>query len=75
MAVDKKYKEYEEKLYAITDRAMLTADRVNELFAELLTVLPNGGKLYKYKALDTFHIDEFVVGYMWFSSAKKLKRY
>lgn len=72
MAVDKKYKEYEEKLYAITDRAMLTADRVNELFAELLTVLPNGGKLYKYKALDTFHIDEFVVGYMWFSSAKNL---
>ena len=29
MAVDKKYKEYEEKLYSITDRALLTTDKVN----------------------------------------------
>ena len=32
MAVDKKYKEYEEKLYYITDRSLLTAEKVNELF-------------------------------------------
>ncbi len=72
MAVDRKYKEYEEKLYSITDRALLTTDKVNALFSELLTVLPNNGKLYKYKALDTFHIDELIIGYIWFSSAKKL---
>ena len=72
MAVDKKYKEYEEKLYYITDRSLLTAEKVNELFDELLTVLPNNGKLYKYKALDMFHIDELEDGYIWFSSAKKL---
>ena len=72
MSVDKKYKEYEEKLYSITDRTMLTADKVNEFFSELLTVLPNNGKLYKYKVLETFHIDELVVGYIWFSSAKML---
>lgn len=72
MPSDSKYKDYEEKLYTFTDRTLLTVDKVNELFNELLTVLPNNGKLYKYKAIDTFHIDELEDGYIWFSSAKKL---
>ena len=72
MAVDRKYTAYEEKLYALTDRASMTSDKINALFSELLTVLPNNGKLYKYKALDTFHIDELEDGYIWFSSAKQL---
>ena len=72
MAADRKYKEYEEKLYFIPDNELMTVDKLNELFSELLTVLPNDGKLYKYRALDTFHIDELEDGYVWFSSAKKL---
>ena len=58
MPSDSKYKDYKEKLYTFTDRTLLTVDKVNDLFNELLTVLPNNGKLYKYKALDKFHIDE-----------------
>lgn len=73
MGFDKKsYSEYEEKLYSFTDNAEFTEEIVNELFNELLTVLPNDGKLYKYKALDTFHIDELKEKYVWFSSAKDL---
>lgn len=73
MPFDKhKYGEYEKELYSLTDTAALTEDRVNALFAKLLEVLPNSGKLYKYKALNTFHIDELEDGYIWFCSAKKL---
>ena len=72
MSYEEKYKEYEEKLYAITDASGLLEDNVNALFSELLTILPNGGKLYKYKSLDSFHIDEFEQKYIWFSSAKCL---
>ena len=69
---DNAYKEYEKKLYSYADNALLTEEVVNDLFKELLTVLPNKGKLYKYKALSTFHIDELEEKYIWFSSAKKL---
>ena len=69
---DNAYKEYEKKLYSYTDNTLLTEEIVNGLFNELLTVLPNKGKLYKYKALSTFHIDELEEKYIWFSSAKKL---
>ena len=68
----KAYYEYEEKLYSLTRGTDCTPKAINELFAELLTVLPNNGKLYKYKALDTFHIDELEEKYVWFSSAKDL---
>lgn len=51
----------------------MTAEKINAIFNELLTVLPNDGKLYKYKALATFHIDELEDGYIWFSSAKRYK--
>ena len=50
----------------------LCEDKVNGLFSELLTIIPNSGKLYKYKALETFHIDELELKYVWFSSAKCL---
>lgn len=66
------YKEYERKFCSYTDNSQLTEEVVNDLFKELLTVLPNKGKLYKYKALSTFHIDELEEKYIWFSSAKKL---
>lgn len=69
---DNAYKEYEKKLYSYADNALLTEEIVNDLFKELLTVLPNKGKLYKYKALSEFHIDELEEKYMWFSSAKQL---
>lgn len=72
MAIDKKYREYEERLYSIADNELMTVDKLNSFFDELLAVLPNKGKLYKYKALDTFHVDELEEGYIWFSSAKKL---
>ncbi|MEG9430023.1 MAG: hypothetical protein VZQ61_03770 [Christensenellaceae bacterium] len=66
------YLDYEDKLYAITDSTKMTPAIVDELFNLLLSVLPNDGKLYKYKALDTFHIDELEEKYVWFSSAKDL---
>ena len=72
MAKNQAYKEYEEKLYAVTDASRLCEDDVKALFSELISVLPNGGKLYKYKSLDSFHIDEFEEKYVWFSSAKHL---
>ena len=73
MGFDKKaYSEYEEKLYSFTDNAEFTEEIINELFNELLTVLPNNGKLYKYKSLKTFHIGELQEKYVWFSSAKDL---
>lgn len=72
MRFNKLYIEYEEKLYSLSDSNMLTEKTANELFINLLEVLPNGGKLYKYKALDGFHIDELEDKYIWFSSAKHL---
>ena len=45
------YKEYEKMLYSYANESILSEDVVNELFSELLKVLPNNGKLYKYKAL------------------------
>ena len=66
------YKEYEKKLCACYDDSFLTEEKVNELFEELISILPNNGKLYKYKALKTFHIDELEERYVWFSSAKNL---
>lgn len=72
MAKNQAYQEYEEKLYAVTDASLLCKDNVKALFSELFSVLPNGGKLYKYKSLDSFHIDELEEKYVWFSSAKHL---
>lgn len=72
MSYEEKYKEYEEKLYAMTDASGVLEDKVNTMFSELLTILPNGGKLYKYKSLESFHIDELTDKYLWFSSAKSL---
>ena len=69
---DKAYNEYEKKLYSIPDDYLFTKEKVDELFDELLSVLPNGGKLYKYKALKTFHVDELEKKYVWFSAAKNL---
>ena len=72
MAKNQAYKEYEEKLYAVTNASRLREEDVKALFSELVSVLPNGGKLYKYKPLDSFHIDELEEKYVWFSSAKHL---
>ena len=69
---DNAYKEYEKRLYSYADNALLTEEVVNDLFKELLTVLPNKGKLYKYKALSTFHVDELEEKYIWIPSAKDL---
>lgn len=69
---DKAYNEYEKKLYSIPDDYLFTKEKVDELFDELLSVLPNGGKLYKYKALKTFHVDELEKKYVLFSAAKNL---
>ena len=70
--LDKAYDEYEKKLYSIPDRQIFTPKIINTLFDDLLRILPNNGKLYKYKALKTFHIDELENKYIWFSSAKQL---
>ena len=75
MAKNQAYKEYEEKLYAVTNASRLREEDVKALFSELVSVLPNGGKLYKYKPLDSFHIDELEEKYVWFSSASKLQEY
>lgn len=72
MAKNQAYKEYEEKLCSIIDASKLNEDDIRALFSELLSVLPNGGKLYKYKSLDSFHVDELEEKYVWFSSAKHL---
>lgn len=66
------YNEYEKKFYSIPGREIFAPQVVNELFDDLLRILPNNGKLYKYKSLKTFHIDELENKYIWFSSAKQL---
>ena len=66
------YIEYEKMLYSRANESRLSEEVVNELFSELLKVLPNNGKLYKYKALSTFHLDELEDKYVWFSSARNL---
>lgn len=68
----KAYRDFEEKLYSMTDSMWKKKENVEMIFSKLLSVLPNNGKLYKYKALDSFHIDELEEKYVWFSSATKL---
>lgn len=72
MALTVAYKEFEDKLYSLSVNNFAKEEDFNKLYEELLQVLPNKGKLYKYKALSTFHIDELEEKYIWFSSAKKL---
>ena len=67
----KTYEEYEERLYSYA-RKVITDEEVSDLFDELLKFLPNNGKLYKYKSLESFHIDELEEKYIWLSSAKNL---
>lgn len=66
----KSYKDYEERLYSLSDGTIMTDKLVNELYDNLLAVLPNGGKLYKYKALEGFHIDELEEKYIWLVQQK-----
>lgn len=66
------YEKYEKSLCALSASENVTEKDLNELFDELLGILPNGGKLYKYKSLKTFHMDELEEKYVWFSSAKDL---
>lgn len=68
----KAYKDYENKLYSYTNEHVFTEEELHALFAELLSVLPNNGKLYKYKCLETFHVDELEEKYIWIPSAKDL---
>lgn len=73
MPFDKKlYREYENKLNRLSMDDLHSTQVVDSMFSQLLSLLPNDGKLYKYKALDTFHIDELQEKYIWFSSAKNL---
>ena len=58
MALTAAYKEFEDKLYSLSVNNFAKEEDFNKLYEELLQVLPNKGKLYKYKALSTFHIDE-----------------
>lgn len=68
----KAYNEFQDKLYLLLNGKHLPEKQVSALFDELLTFLPNGGKLYKYKSLESFHIDELEKKYVWFSSAEYL---
>ena len=68
----KAYDEFQDKLYLMWNGQHLPEKEISALFDELLTFLPNGGKLYKYKLLESFHIDELEEKYVWFSSAKCL---
>lgn len=73
MPFDKKlYREYENKLNRLSMDDLHSTQVVDSMFSQLLSLLPNDGKLYKYKALDTFRIDELQEKYIWFSSAKNL---
>lgn len=72
MALTAEYKAFEDKLYSLSVNNFATESEFHALFDELLKVLPNKGKLYKYKALSTFHIDELEEKYVWFSAAKQL---
>lgn len=60
---------YQEKVFLLGDLSTITDEQVDSLFSELLSLLPNRGKLYKYKSLKNFHFDELSDKYVWFSSA------
>ena len=72
MSINLAYKEFERKLYSVPDDYLFTKEKVDELFNELLQILPNNGKLYKYKPLTDYLVDELENKYVWFSAAKKL---
>ena len=72
MSVHVTYKEFEKKLYSYSDKDFFKKSVVDDLFNNLLQLLPNNGKLYTYKSLESFHIDELEEKYVWFSSAVKL---
>ncbi len=69
---NKRYKDFERKLNSIQDNEVVDEKKINEIFNDLLSVLPNDGKLYKYKSLKKFHIDELEKKYIYLSSAKDL---
>ena len=63
--------DYKKKIQYIMS-ADETDDSVAKDFEDMLSQLPNNGKLYKYRALKGFHDGELKDKYLWFSSAKKL---
>lgn len=66
------YKEYENKIYSIKDSSALKQEEINDLFSYLLSVLPNKGKLYRYRNINDNTIDELANKYLWHSTADKL---
>lgn len=71
MANETEYDVYEKKLFD-NDLGKISDQEVEALFSEIITILPNNGKLYKYKAIESFHVDELSEKYLWFSSARHL---
>ncbi len=66
------YKEYENKIYNIKDFSVLKQEEIDDLFNNLLSVLPNNGKLYRYRNINNNTIDELTNKYLWHSTADKL---
>lgn len=66
------YKDYEDELHKLTDVLKVDDSMAESMFSKLLIILPNTGKLYKYKSLGSFHVDELKDKYVWFSSANNL---
>ncbi len=69
---EEKYRQFEDKLYSISNELKMEDEQINEIFDELLKVLPNGGRLYKYKPLNKYCIDALENKYVWFSAPKLL---
>ena len=69
------YDEYANKLYRVTNKYCgkgMPENEVSNLFSELLSFLPNGGKLYKYRPLNQYDEDALTKKYLWFSSPQGL---
>lgn len=60
-----------EKIETISD------EKVNKYYDELLNILPNGGKLYKYRSFRSNRIDDYLKAlenkYLWIPSASEMK--
>ena len=67
-----RYANYYNRICAIDDGTTLAEDVIDSLFDELLCVLPNGGKLYRYRVPNEYCIDELDTKSIWFSSASRL---
>ena len=70
------YQKHLATIWGVKPLDELTNNEVEDAFDTLLHILPNNGKLYKYRSFEKekfdWYYDALENGYLWFSQAEKL---